>query len=263
MKNYTIVHVLLVLLLLLVYQCTQAQDYIMTAKGDSLAGEVKPFTFSADKKVQVMSADKKKSTFSIFQVREFVYKGERYEPVKFNGTYTFMKLLSKGYLSLYAFQHENQISYEGRYLLKRDGKGLEVPNLSFKKLMAKYLEDCSPVAKKISSGEYGKQHLDNIVGEYNKCIDNRTVDHKSLIIVQTEQSKVSSSWDLLEKKVTEKADFDGKSDAIDMIRDIKLRIARSEKIPNYLVEGLKNSLAATDLQPELEKAVEDLKNSKQ
>jgi hypothetical protein len=263
MRHYTIVHILLFLVFLLVYQCAQAQDYILTSKGDSLAGEVKPFTFSADKKVQVISQDKKKSTFSIFQVREFVLKGEHYEPVKFNGTYAFMKLLSKGYLSLYAFQLENQLSYEGRYLLKRDGKGLEVPNLSFKKLMAKFLEDCSVVSKKIGSGEYGKQQLETIVAEYNTCVDERTIDHKSIIAVRTEQSKVSASWDVLEKKVREKPDFAGKNDALEMISDIKLRIARSEKIPNYLVEGLKNSLAATDLQPQLEQAVEDLKNSKQ
>src|SRR5436190_1273600 len=47
-KNFTVVHVLFVLLFLLVYQCAQAQDYVLTNRGDSLAGEVKPLLNSPE-----------------------------------------------------------------------------------------------------------------------------------------------------------------------------------------------------------------------
>ena len=42
MKNLVVLHILLFVLLMLVFQFTNAQDYVLTTKGDSLTGEVKP-----------------------------------------------------------------------------------------------------------------------------------------------------------------------------------------------------------------------------
>jgi hypothetical protein len=244
---------------MLVYQCASAQDYLITSKGDSIAGEIKPLSFGPEKKVQIM-VDGKKNVYSIYQTRSFRFKNEIYQPVKKDNGYVFMKLLKEGYLSLYAFQMENQVTYDGRYMMKRDGSGLEVPNLTFKKSMIRYLNDCPSVTEKIDAGALGKKSIDTIIDAYNQCIANNTIDHTQSIAQVKKQQKKISAWDVLEEKVKGKSDFEGKSDALEMIADIRDKIKRNEKIPNFLLDGLKSSLSKTDLTAEYESAVQEIKN---
>jgi hypothetical protein len=171
-----------------------------------------------------------------------------------------MKLLKSGYLSLYAFQLENQVTYDGLLLRKKDGATLEVPNLGFKKLMSKYLSDCEQVSEKIDNGELNKKNLDKIIDEYNSCIEMRTSAHEKIISQNAEQSKKINSWDTLEEKVKNKPDFEGKTNALEMISDIKNKIRHEEKIPNFLLEGLKTSLSKAELSQELENALKELEN---
>jgi hypothetical protein len=257
MKTFSIVHILLFILLMLVYQLAKAQDYVVSAKGDTLLGSVKPLTYGNEKKVQ-LTADKKKTIYSLFQVRAFSYNNEIYHPVKMATGYTFMKLVKPGYLSLYAFQQPNQVSYDGLFLVKRDGASLEVPNLTFKKLMTSFLKDCETVADKIDNGDLGKRQLNDIIEAYNVCIETRTVDHSKVITRQQEQNKTVNAWDVLEEKVKSKSDFKGKEDAIEMISEIKSKIKREEKVPNFMIDGLKSSLAETDLSTELQSALNEL-----
>jgi hypothetical protein len=260
MKNFTVIHLVLFILVMLVYQCASAQDFVVSVKGDTIHGNVKPLPFGSDKKVQVIDAEKKKTTYPIFQVRAYSLKGEIYHPVRSEKGYVFMKLVKPGYLSLYLFQPENQVSFDGQYLLKKDGKGIEVPNLSFKKIMARFLEDCDDVAAKIESGDLGKKNLTDIVDAYNSCVDGRTLDHGKILVMKQEQTKKISAWDNLEEKVKEKETFPGKIDAIEMIAEIKGKIKRNEKVPNFMIEGLKSSLAGANLSTELDAALSEVTN---
>ncbi|MBT1704849.1 hypothetical protein [Chryseosolibacter indicus] len=258
MKTFSVVHILLLVIFLLVYQCAKAQDFVVTAKGDTIAGKVRPLTYGPDKKVQITTQDKKKNTYSIFQIRGFKFNNEVYHPVKLPAGYTFMKLITPGYLSLYAFQQENQVNYDGLCLVKRDGTTLEVPNLTFKKLMTRFLHDCETVSKKIDDGVYGKKQLDQIIAEYNQCIDQRTSESTASVTRQQTQVKQVNAWDNLEEKLKEKTDLKDKETALEMIAEIKNKIRRSEKVPNFLIEGLKSSLANAGLNEELEKALGEL-----
>ncbi|HYC85849.1 MAG TPA: hypothetical protein VEB86_11540 [Chryseosolibacter sp.] len=262
MRGFTIVHVLLFLLALLVYNCARAQDYVVSIKGDTLRGDTKPIAFGIDKKVQVTLASKKKTTLSIFQVKEFRYRGDLFHPVKNEKGYTFMKLVRGGYLSLYAFQLENQHTYDGLYLVKRDGARTEVPNLGFRKVVGKFLEDCAGITSKIQSGTYGKKDILAVVDEYNECISQRTNVFTSATIRQEENKKDISEWNKLEDQVKSRPEFDGKADVLEMISDIKGKIKRDEKVPNFLVEGLKKSLAGSDdLLAQLDSALNELKSN--
>src|SRR5688572_8747735 len=122
MRSFSIIHIVLFLILMLAYQCAAAQDYVITTKGDTITGVVKPLNFGADKKVQVAEPGKKKTVYSLFQVNSFSLSGDMFKPVKGPAGYTFMKIIKPGYLSLLAFQQENQTTYDGMYLLKRDGQ---------------------------------------------------------------------------------------------------------------------------------------------
>ena len=237
--------------MMLVYQCSHAQDFLVTSKGDTLQGKIRPFNSPTDPKVQITVGDEKK-VFRVLQTQGYRYKDELYAPVKFNNRYVFMKVIKPGYLTLYGFQMENQITYDGRYLGRRDGTGMEVPNLMFKKATSKYLADCPEVSTKIEQGTLGKQQLEQIVDQYNECMSRG-------VAVAVVQTRKLDAWDVLEEKVKSKQ-FDKKDDALEMITEIKLKITRHEKIPSFMVEGLKNSLSATDLSAELNNALNELKN---
>jgi hypothetical protein len=258
MKTFGIFHIVLLILLLLVYQCTQAQDIFISTKGDTVKGEVKQISFGPEKKVQVTTADKNKTTYSIFQTRSFVDKGETYVPVKGPKGYVFMKLKKPGYLSLLGFQGENQTNYDALYLLKRDGSGLEVPGLTFKKMMTRFLSECPDLVARIDNGDIGRKNLEQIVDEYNACINSKTAEHDKVVARIQEQSKKISAWDILEEKVKNKEDFEGRQDALEMIADIKGKIQRNEKIPKFLLEGLKSSLSGSSLSTELENALKEV-----
>ena len=254
MKNNIILHILLFLLLMLFFKFVGAQDYVVTSRGDSLTGEVKPLFYGPEKKVQLTGSDNEKNTYSLFQVREFSHNGDVYHPVKGETGYVFMKLLHSGYLSLYAYQPENQTRFDGLFLKKLDGDNMTVPNLGFKKYMSKFLEDCPSVTERIKSGELNKKNLTELIQVYNGCVQNRTTDHENVIAVRQEQTSKISAWDDLEERIREK-EFSEKNNALEMIAEIRKKIQRRESIPNFLVEGLRNSLKETGLATDLDKAL--------
>ncbi|MGC1243509.1 MAG: hypothetical protein WA874_18090 [Chryseosolibacter sp.] len=256
MKKFIAIHILPVLLIMALYQGVDAQDYVLTTRGDSLTGEVKPLIYGTEKKVQLQASDKTRRTLSILEVRAFSSNGEIYHPVKNESGYVFMKLLEPGYLSLYAFQPENTSRFDGLFLQKIDGDNMVLPNLGFKKYMSKFLEDCPAVVQRVQDGELNKKNVKELIIAYNACIENRTIDHSSVLARQEEQSKKISAWDSLEEKVRA-ADFTEKNNALEMITEIRKKIRQQEKIPNFLIEGLKNSLRDTGLTTDLEAAMSE------
>jgi hypothetical protein len=259
MRSFTIIHVLLLLIFLIAYQCAHAQDFVITTKGDSLSGDTRVFNFGTEWKVQLTKPDKTKAIFNVFQVREFSERNEIYHPVKFRDSYVFMKVLKAGYLSLYAFQLPEQGTFDGRYLLKKDSKGVEVPNLNYKKIMSSFLSDCEAVSAKVAAGIYGRKDLDLLIDDYNTCINaNSKLRQSEEVPTNTTTKTTPQTWDDLHSKVTNHADFEGKSDALEMITEIKKKLSRDEKIPNFLTSGLKAILDSTDLKADLEKALGDL-----
>lgn len=240
------------------YQAASAQDYLLTAKGDSLVGEIKPLSYGVDKKVQINETGKKKTVFPFFQVKEYRFKGDIYRPVKGPAGYTFMKLVKEGYLSLFFFQAANQVTFDGLFLLKRDGNGIEVPNLGFKKAMKKFLDDCNVVADKLERDELNKKDLYEIVDQYNACIIHRSADREAVVTSKKAVEKKTTAWDTLEEKVKAHEDFEGKQNALEMISDIKSKIAAGQKIPNFLLSGLQSSLTQEIFKTELENALKEV-----
>lgn len=236
-----------------------AQDFVVTIQGDTIVGEVKALTYGPDKKVQITEPGKKKVVYPFYKVKSFQSGNETYQPVKGPQGYTFMKLIKGGYLSLYSFQSNNQNLYDGQYLLKMDGEGIEVPNITFKKGMKRFLEDCPIVADKIDNDVLNKKDLLQIIDEYNTCItnnaaDNRTVAESKPVV----PAGVLDTWNTLESKVKSQPDFAEKENALEMIGEIKNKISTSQKIPNFLVEGLKNSLTQSEFHADLESALKTL-----
>jgi len=255
-KRSTVVFVQIVLFVC-AWGVASAQDYLITSRGDSLVGEFRPLFWGTDKKVQLISDNKKKTTFSLFQVREFSTGGDVYHPVKNDEGYAFMKLLKPGYLSLYAYQLPNQTRFDGLFLKKMDGDYLAVPNLGFKKYMSRFLEDCPTVVAMLEEGDLDKKNIEAIVDTYNECVRTRTFDSDKSIVISEERVTKDGVWSSLEEKV-KAADFSAKNDALEMIAEIRKKIMRGENIPNFMIEGLKSSLRDTGLSEDLNKALEQL-----
>jgi hypothetical protein len=239
--------------ILLLVTSAYAQDFFVTLQGDTIRGEIKPLTYGTERKVQVTEPGKKKVIYPFFKVKAYSLDGDIYQPVKGPYGYTFMKLITSGYLSILSFQAENQTTYDGLWLLKKDGDGIEVPNLTFEKSMKKFLDDCPAIVKKLDNNVLNKKDLHQIVDEYNACMNNPAPVEEKPIAAQPAQGL--AAWDALESKVKSQPDFPEKSNALDMISEIKTKISTNQKVPNFLTEGLKSSLNQDVFKAELDAAL--------
>jgi len=253
------VQILFLLICLIGYKISSAQsDYVVTTKGDTIKGKVKYLNYGFEKKVQVVND--KKTVFTMIQTSAFMMDKELYHTVRYAQGYAFMKVIKSGYLSLYAFQQANQMSWDGSLLLKRDGASMEVPNISFKKNVKKFLDECPVVTDRIESGELTKSKINEIVDAYNQCIDLNTKNQNITPQLSKENTDKLNAWSQLETDVKNLNDYEGSKDALEMIQEIKSKISKGEKIPNFLIEGLKEALKdQSSIQPALEKALGEIK----
>lgn len=228
-------------------------DYVITVKGDTLYGTPKILSYDIVDRVQLI-ADKKKKTYTAIEVKEVYLKNEIYHSIRHNDRYVYMKLLKSGYLSLYGFRIEKQFAYDGRYLVKRDGGALEVPNLAFKKSMVEFMQDCQSVSDQIKSGELGRKKIDTLIDLYNNCIDENT-RQKAMTNTTVAADEISlPALEDLRAKI-EKSDLSSKQDVLDLIKDIDGKVKSNQAIPNYLIEGLKGYLVNTQYKEDLEKLI--------
>jgi hypothetical protein len=249
---------LLIICLLAFHLGVGQSDYVVLTTGDTLRGKIKYLNYGVEKKVQLATRDSK-NVYSILQTSAFSLEDEMYHPVRTAQGYTFMKLLKPGYLSLYAFQLPNQMIWDGRYLLKRDGTGQEVPNIGFKKVMIRFLNECEAVTAKIESGELSKGKLDEIMDTYNTWIISNSVSSTLAVQPSPEQSTKLSTWNQLETDVRNIGALESRDDALEMIQEIKSKIGKGERIPNFLIEGLKEILNDhPSVQEMLKKALKEI-----
>ncbi len=226
-------------------------DYVITAKADTLRGEVRLLTYDNIDRLQI-TIGKKKEILTALQVLSVYHEENFYKPIQYDNRVVLMQQLKTGYLSLYAFRMQNQTTFDGRYLYRLDGKHLEVPNLAFKKMVATYLEGCPEVSDKVKSGELGKKDIEKILDEYNACMTSA----KPVLAEQVEPKPVVNELVTAIQKLKQKIsdqDFSSKKDAVDLLADLEKKAGRNEVIPNYLLEGLKSYLApVASVQTELE-----------
>lgn len=227
------------------------QDYAVTLRGDTLRGEVRILTYDMMDRVQVITL-KGKESFTAVQIRMVSIEGKTYQPVKIDTNIRMMQLLTPGFLSLYGFRMNNQMTYDGRYLVKLGGRSMELPNLTFKKTMAAFLEECPAVVEKISSGTWTKKHLDSILVSYNACVAERSIPAKpneGLVKLNALKQKIEAS------------DLANKKDALDIVSDLSQKVGKKESVPNYLIEGLKSYLnGKPELAADLDEVLKIIKN---
>lgn len=227
-------------LLLTSLSASAQSDFIVTTKADTLIGDVRILSYDLLERVQI-EHDKKKETYTALQVLSISMNGKIYKPIKYENKYVFMQLLKSGYLSLYAFKMSGQNTFDGRFLTKMNGTSQELPNLGFKKIMAEFLGDCEQVATRIKKGDLVRSQVENMVDEYNACMNSKSAAPE---IISSSENEKTQAIDEFTKKV-EMQEFESKADALELLKDIRNRVSKGESIPNYLTEGLKGYVAKT------------------
>lgn len=243
----------------LVAQSTTA-DYVVMTKGDTLRGEAKLLSYDLLDRVQI-SVNKKKTSYTAMQVKSVFTGNKLYHAQRYENSIRFMQVVKSGYLSLYQFKAANQATYDSRFLVKMGGKGIEVPNLGFKKLMIGFLEDCPEVSAKIKDEVLKRNDLDQIIDEYNVCIDTKTKLSKAVAVATITSNEKLEVIKNLQAKVTAIETLAGKKDVLDLLADISDKATRLQSIPNYQLEALKGYLNESEAKPELDKLLAVLKQN--
>ena len=237
---------LLLTFLLFCSVAASAQDYVVTLKSDTLRGKVQILTYDRMDRVEI-AVDKKKSHFTCLQVRAVSINNETYNTVRTENGYRFMKLLTPGFLSLYLARRPNGVLFEVETFVKRDGSSLEVPGISFKKILSNFLSDCSEVAEKIKDETLARKDIAEILNQYNKCVDTRTTNTMTANSNKAAVVPVLTSLNELKSKVEHDSSVVQK-DALDILNDITAKVSSNQTVPNYLLEGFKESIKSS---PEL------------
>lgn len=243
MKKVRMIQLIVIIICALGYFFAHAQsDYLVLTKGDTLYGKVKHLSYGTEQNVQLeQSGEKRKKIFPMLQVKAFQLENEHYHLIRTTSRYTYMKLIKAGYLSLYAFQMEGQNIWNGRYLYKLDGDGIEVPTLGFKKKMNDFLSSCSDLTSAIEAGNLNRNDLDEIIDRYNACVDGNTEIKTKEAEVVNKNSVAADQWSALESKIRETSIAD-KNTILEMIAEAKSKSSQGEKIPNFLKDALKRAL---------------------
>jgi hypothetical protein len=230
-------------LALLISLHAHGQDYVITLKNDTLRGEVRILTFDVIDKVEIKEG-KKKQILTAIQVKSISVGGKIYRPVRVVEGYKMMQLVKPGFLSILLGRRENNMDYEVQYIVRLDGAALEIPNIGFKKNMKDFLSDCPILSQKIEEGKLGRKNVEQIVDEYNLCLDKARSREVSTIpaetTVVTEDPRLVALAEL--KAVLQKLSFNNQKDALDIVGDLSEKVRNKQAIPRYLIESLKGLL---------------------
>lgn len=230
-----------------------AQNTVITLRGDTLAG-----TFSLAKRggnefVDFVDKNGKKKKFKLFDIKRIISADDEIiEPINIgDGEYTFGKLMSEGYLSLYNYRGQNStITFNEKIMIKLDGTSLPVPGaFGFRKSVSKFLFECPEVSQKVNNKKLSGDNLDQILTEFNTCIAVKSASNVNstgssaprppAIVTDELQTQIDDFKTLL--KYSDKVE--NKEDVSDMFSDLTKKLASKEKVPNYLKNILMGAVA--------------------
>ena len=252
---------------------TLAQDGVLyPIKGDSIVGRL---DFAKDSKgmeyIKIKSGKKRKS-FRLVDVRMIkTPEGDIIRPVEFGGRYKFGKQVSMGYLSHYKISSDEVPEmFTDDLLTKMNGEFLVIAGkIGFRSRIARYLEDCTSVSRAVKNKKYSRDKLNDIIRDYNACVNKNGLLSEEAIEYKAEQLKIERAEGKskkLSKSLEDKLqDFStllefsdkipNKKDVTAMFNDVAGKMRRNEEVPQYLKTALKNALSKD---PQLQKLMEEI-----
>ncbi len=227
----------------------QDGDYAVLVHGDTLRGKINIVDNPLSGHQLLVKQKKNKQNLPCYKVRTLYKNKDTYHVAKIDGRYQFIKLIKPGFLSLYRYSPEQQQSaqmFQGSILITRDGRQKPVPNLGFRKQMANFLEDCGSLSEKIQNGEYAKKNLDEIIDMYNDCLPQNYEPKPGDIVEEIVYIPDTSDIDELIRQVKADTTLSSNTEMLEMLDDVKGKLAEGEQVPGYLVNILKNNLSGKE-----------------
>lgn len=235
----------------------QTPDIVVTAKGDSLTGKAKIMAYDVIDRVQ-LTEGKTKKQFTAVQLQAVRVGDVWYGPVRTEYGYRMMKILQSGFLTLYLGRAQNSMVYDVQFLVRRDGRTMEVPNLTFKKSMQEFLSDCPKVQEDLAAEKLTKKDVAAIVKEFNACLEPSGVKNPDRTAVVPDTDNRITTLQHLKDNLTN-SEIASRTDAIDILNDMLDKIRKNQTIANYQIEALRSMLKGTVVESETEKLVELLR----
>ncbi len=223
----------------------QDQEYAITLKNDTIYGKVVITTYQGSGQQITVKNGKLKTNLKIYQVKSLSTKKGTYHTLKIRGQYQLALLEREGYLSYYKFSENPSSpsqSFETPILVKRSGEQKEVPNLGFKKHIAKFLSDCENVKSKFEADEYSRSDLTTVINDYNQCISDRTSKMNSKRAQTIKRTNKSDQINSMKEAVSSSSTISDKVEVLEMLNDLQAKLISGEKVPAYLVGALKEKL---------------------
>jgi len=218
------------------------QDFVVTLKNDTLRGSARILSYDVIDRIEIhVNSDKKKTSFTAVQVKSMGINKEIFNPIRTDKGYRMMKLVASGYVSRYQARSSSN-AYDTDYLVRSDGSSTEIPNISFKKIMIDFLKDCNSIKQTIETKDYKRKDLDELLNAYNLCIENQTSQIPSSVPMVSEKDPTVSALYTLRDKLTKDTELRNQKDALDVTNDITTKVKNNQKVPNYLLEGLRDFL---------------------
>lgn len=232
-------------------------DYVVSIQGDTLFGQVTMVHSGKIDRVQI-ATPKGKIGYTAVQIKEVSFDGSHFHAVLLGDNIHLMKLLKGGYMSLYGYRVENEQGYSGRLLKKMDGTFVDIPLLTFRGALMNFVNDCESLPPRIKSRELGRDDLEQIVGEYNLCI-NKATDIKFQEAAQRASQNQKRSKVLEFLRQIETSNLENKSEVADVLNDMMTRLEAGKSIPTYQFEALKDYLKSDkDSKKQLDTLIEYL-----
>lgn len=222
-----------ILLFLFIAFSAYSQDQLLLTTGKSFNGKIKIDQVPEGHETITIKVGKNKTKLAAHEFKYFTKNNVKYIPFKLGQYYKIMRVDVEGYLSLYYYRDESY-DFGTQFLYKADGDGLVVPNISFKKRITSFLNDCSKIEEGLNSGDYKKTELDKIVLDYNDCIKKKTIQER-MSTPEISQDKIATidKIDIVLSKIE-----DGNDDLKTLLSDIQEKLAEGKKVPDYLKDAL-------------------------
>jgi hypothetical protein len=225
----------------------QDQDYVITLKNDTIYGKVKIINSQGSSQLITVKNGKEKTNFKVYQIKSVDTSKGEFHTLKIREQYQLARLIKSGYLSYYKFSDDenSNSSYDTPILIKRSGSQKEVSNIGFRKHIGQFLSDCEVVKEKFDSNAYSKNDLNQIIDDYNQCINDRTVAMNKTQNIKTNRNNSVKQITTIINAINSSETSDNRSEIIDMLKDVQGKLKNGENIPSYLMGALKDKMSTT------------------
>jgi len=216
----------------------QDQQYYLKLNGDTVFGKLRISQYNDNSRKINFKDNEGKKKVVYPQTASYVFGLKDYQlrSVIFRDQRLFMEPVYEGRVSVYnyiRYEKNSSTLMNSRVLIKKKGEGIEISGLTFKSQMKKFFDDCNRIIEGLDNKTYKFKDLVKIAEDYEDCgseQDEITISNN----VKPASSSMFENLRSLRLSITNTADFDNKSDLLELVDDIIQKLQKQETVPAYL-----------------------------